>query len=157
MLPGSYAVTLNVAGRQLKGELRVEGDPRVTFPDADRRTRQTALLNLYDLQKTLAAARLTVTAASSQSDARRREGEAARENAGSRLARIRADITRELGTINNLSRAIEGYSGLPTADQKKELDWAFEDASKTIEAVNRLLRTDTPMPAPPVPAPSKRY
>jgi hypothetical protein len=157
VLPGSYSVTLNLAGRQLKGDLRVDGDPRVTFPEADRRTRQAALLKLYELQKALAAARSAVTAASSQSDALKRSGQAARDNTDVSLARIRGDITTELGTINSLSRAIEAYSGLPTADQKKQLDWAFEDASKTVDAVNRLLRTDTPMPAPLAPAPAKRH
>ena len=157
VLPGSYAVTLDLPGRQLQSELRVEGDPRVTFSDADRRTRQAALLKLYDLQKALAAARLAVTAASSQSDALRRSGRAGRDDTDASLTRIRADITTELNTIASLSRAIEGYSGLPTADQKKELDWAFEDASRTVDAVNRLLRTDTPMPAPLVPAPARRH
>src|SRR4029077_5946323 len=67
VLAGSYAVTVNLPGRQPRGALPVEGDPRVPFSDADRRTRQAALLKLYELQKALAAARMAVTAASSQS------------------------------------------------------------------------------------------
>jgi hypothetical protein len=116
VLPDVYLITTTIGGRVLKGELHVEGDPRVTFPDADRRTRQTALLNLYALQKSL------------------------------------ADLVAQSNAINSLSRAIEGYSGLPTADQYRQLDWAFEDAAKAVEALNRMLQTDTAPPRLTVPA-----
>ena len=68
VLPGVYTVTVTAAGRTLKGELRVDGDPRTTFTDADRRVRQTALLNLYALLKSLAAARSAGATAAGQLD-----------------------------------------------------------------------------------------
>jgi photosystem II stability/assembly factor-like uncharacterized protein len=144
VLPGVYTVTLNAANRQLKAELRVEGDPRVAFPEGDRRTRQTALVNLYELQKSLVAARSTMSAASNQRDV------------SSGLLPLQVEIASELNTAGTLSRAIEGYSGLPTADQRRQLDWIFEDASKTIAAMNRVLQSDLRTPSRPVSPPAKR-
>jgi len=48
---------VTVAGRALEGQLQVEGDPRASFSDSDRRVRQTVLLSLYDLQRAMASAR----------------------------------------------------------------------------------------------------
>ncbi len=140
VLPGTYSVTVDVAGRRLKGELRVEGDPRVTFSDADRQTRQTALLRLYDLQKTLVAARSTATTAASQDDALKKDARTPSADAGSQFSQIRADLTTQLTSVNGLARAIEGYSGLPTTDQHRQLDWASDDAKKTVGELNRLLQ-----------------
>jgi photosystem II stability/assembly factor-like uncharacterized protein len=135
VLPGVYSVTVSgvtVDGRTLKGELRVDGDPRVSFPDADRRARQTVLLTLYELQKSLARARVTTATARVASDAR--------------LAQLQTEIAAELNTASALSRAIEGYSGLPTSDQRRQIDWVLDDASKTIDALNQVLRTEMPAP-----------
>ena len=43
---------------------------------------------------------------------------------------------------NTLSRSIEGYSGLPTADQRRQIDWAFSDAREAIDALNRAMDSD---------------
>jgi hypothetical protein len=144
VLPGVYTVTLNAVNHQLKGELRVEGDPRIAFPEGDRRTRQAVLVNLYELQKSLVAARSAMTAASNQRDV------------SSGLGPLQAQIASELNTTGVLSRAIEGYSGLPTADQRRQLDWIFEDASKTITAINRVLQSDVRTPSRPMDPPAKR-
>ena len=146
MLPGVYRVTVNgvgVDGRALEGELRVEGDPRVAFPDADRRARQTVLLTLHELQKSLAEARATTAAAGVASDVR--------------LAQLQAEITAALNTASALSRAIEGYSGLPTTDQRQQIDWVLDDASKTIGALNQVLRTEMPVPARVRAVPERRW
>jgi hypothetical protein len=144
VLPGVYRVMLSAAGRSLSGEIHIEGDPRITFSDADRRTRQTALLNLYALQKSLAAARVAGATAAGQLDTPGGRGiNSSRADTGSRLTRVQADLVSQSTTVNNLSRAIEGYSGLPTADQRRQLDWAFDDAARAIEAMNKVLQTDT--------------
>ena len=144
VLPGVYTVTVTAAGRSFQAALHVEGDPRVIFPDADRRTRQTALLNLYALQKSLAAARSAGATAAGQLDA---PGglrvHSSKADTSSRLTRVQADLVAQSTVVSSLSRAIEGYSGLPTADQRRQLDWAFEDAAKTVETLNRVLQTDT--------------
>src|SRR3954470_8461369 len=143
VLPGVYRITLSAAGRTLTGEIHIEGDPRITFSDADRRTRQTALLNLYALQKSLAAARVAGATAAGQLDTPGGRGiSSSRADTGSRLTQVQADLVGQSNTVNNLSRAIEGYSGLPTADQRRQLDWAFDDAARAIEAMNKVLQTD---------------
>ena len=144
VLPGVYAVTVEAAGRTLKSELRVEGDPRITFSDADRRTRQTALLNLYALQKSLTAARVAGATAAGHLDTPGPNGIVSnRADTASRLTQVQADLVAQFNAVTNLARAIEGYSGLPTADQRRQIDWAFDDAAKAIEAMNRVLQTDT--------------
>jgi photosystem II stability/assembly factor-like uncharacterized protein len=144
VLPGVYGVTLHAAGRSFKGELRIEGDPRVTFSDADRRARQTALLNLYALQKALSAARVAGATAAGQLDTPGGRGlVSSRADAVSRLAQVQADLVTLFNAVSNLSRAIEGYSGLPTSDQRRQLDWAFDDAARAVDALNRVLQTDT--------------
>jgi len=129
VLPGTYSIAIEVAGapRTLKGELRVDGDPRVSFADADRRARQATLMKLYQLQKSLASARASSSTA--------------RAGADTRVAQLQSEVTAELNTATNLSRAIEGYSGLPTTDQKRQVDWVTEDARKTLEALGRALQT----------------
>ena len=144
VLPGAYGVTVTTEGRSLKGELRIEGDPRITFSDADRRARQTALLNLYALQQSLSAARVAGATAAGQLDTPGGRGiNSSRADAGSRLTQVMADLVAQFNAATILSRSIEGYSGLPTADQRRQLDWAFDDAARAVEALNRVLQTDT--------------
>jgi hypothetical protein len=45
-------------------------------------------------------------------------------------------------TVNALSRA--SFPSLPTTDQRRELDWAFEDVTQTVEDMNRLLQREMP-------------
>jgi hypothetical protein len=145
VLPGVYTVTIKARGADgpvLKGELRVDSDPRVTFNDADRRARQTTLLTLYELQKSLAATRATTATARLASD--------------TELGKLQADLTAELSTASTLSRAIEGFSGLPTADQRRQVEWVLDDAAKTVEALNRVLHTDMPAPPRLMAIPAKR-
>src|SRR5206468_10932903 len=66
-----------------------------------------------------------------------------RADAVSRLSQVQADLVAQFNAVNNLSRAIEGYSGLPTADQRRQLDWAFDDAARAVDALNRVLQTNT--------------
>ena len=144
VLPGVYTVRVDAAGRSLNGELRVEGDPRVTFSDVDRRTRHTALLNLYALQKTLSAARAAGATAAGQLDTPGGRGiPSNRADASSRLTQVQADLVAQFNAVNSLSRAIDGYSGLPTADQRRQIDWAFDAAARALDALNQLLQTDT--------------
>ena len=56
---------------------------------------------------------------------------------------MKSDLIAQFNAVNTLSRAIEGYSGVPTADQSRQLDWAFDDAALAVDALNRLLQIDT--------------
>jgi hypothetical protein len=143
VLPGVYTVTVRAGGADgavIKGTLRVEGDPRVVFSDADRRSRQAALMKLYDLQKSLAATRAASAAVRVASE--------------TQLAPLQAELAAEINTASALSRAIEGYSGLPTSDQRRQIEWVLEDGARTVSALNRVLHTE--MPAPPRPPLDKR-
>ena len=55
---------------------------------------------------------------------------------------MQADLVPQFNFVNSLSRATEAYSGLPTADQRRQSDWAFGDAATTVETPNRVLQTD---------------
>jgi len=140
VLPGSYGIALNAPGanRELNATLVVERDPRAGFSDADRRTRQTALMDLYSLQQTLATAR-TAT----------RDVRPAPTN-------IHGAIAAQINVIGNLARAIEGYSGVPTADQHRQIGWAFDEVGRIVTEVNRLLRSATAAPSQPIAVPPKR-
>ena len=142
VLPGTYHVTVQPGGSgstPLKGTLRVEGDPRVAFSDADRRARQATLLKLYDLQKSLAATRAASATARVASD--------------TQLGQLQAELSAHINAAGALSRAIEGYSALPTSDQRRQVEWLLDDAARTVGALNRILHTETP--ALPRPLPDK--
>jgi photosystem II stability/assembly factor-like uncharacterized protein len=185
VLPGKYTVMLKTpaAPRPLTTSLTIEGDPRVTFGDADRRARQTALLDLYDLEKSLGGARASARALTAQLAAVKRDlapaGAGRRKTPASdpapidklsaAAAQVQGDIERQLTAASQLSRAIEGYSALPTTDQRRELEWAYEDATTAIRALNQLLERDLPAlyaqlaqqqlwppRLPPVPAPARK-
>ncbi|HEV2986686.1 MAG TPA: hypothetical protein VGX46_19965 [Vicinamibacterales bacterium] len=141
VVPGTYTVTVKAVGRELRAPIRVEGDPRAAFSDAERRERQTVLLNLYDLQKTLASARTASRFATSRLESLKRAEDPDR-TVQSRMAQMQTEILAEVNTVSALSRAIEGYSGPPTADQRRQIDWVFQDVSATVDSLNKLLRND---------------
>jgi hypothetical protein len=39
---------------------------------------------------------------------------------------------------------IDAYEGLPTGAQLRQLDWAWEDATSTVSALNRTIQQDMP-------------
>jgi ABC-type transporter Mla subunit MlaD len=61
-----------------------------------------------------------------------------------RITQVQADITSQATAVNALSRAIESFSSVPTTDQRRELDWAFENVTQTVADVNRLLQRELP-------------
>jgi photosystem II stability/assembly factor-like uncharacterized protein len=147
VVPGVYTITIETGGRQLKGELKVEGDPRVTFSEADRRARQDVLLRLYALQKSLVTARAAAAAGVAHLDAAARTSSNTDHDPQERLRVLQIEMTGEMTTVNTLSRSIEGYSGVPTADQRRQIEWVFDDAAKTVDALNETLQTDGERPA----------
>ena len=72
-----------------------------------------------------------------------------------RLTQIQSTIASQLTSIANLSRAIEGYSGVPTADQHRHVGSAFDEVAKIVSELSRLLRADTPTPPQPISVPPK--
>src|SRR5205823_6565968 len=89
VLPGKYAVAVSVPGlnHELRTDLVVEDDPLLNFSDRDRRTRQMALLTLYNVEKTLGAARSAARLLAAQGETIKRDVGAS----GSSDATTRAD------------------------------------------------------------------
>ncbi len=122
VMPGTYTVTLATpSGRPQTRKLDVQLDPRLHVSDADRRARQAALLRLYDLEKAVAAAR-----SSGRAD-------------DPTVARLQGDLTEELNTAASLTRAIDAYSGAPTADQRRQIEWVAGDVGKTVGQLTRAI------------------
>ena len=113
-------------------------------------------MDLYALQRTLGTARTAARGAAGPIDVQRRDSKAGATETGARLTQIQSTIASQLTSIANLSRVIEGYSGVPTADQHRQVGSAFDEAAKIVSELNRLLRADTSTPAQPISVPPKR-
>jgi hypothetical protein len=155
VLPGIYQVIVATPeGGELKGQVTVEGDPRIVISDADRRLRHSTLLDLYELQKTLAAVQTSARRAADEVEMVRKRltdaGASSEEALGDvvkmadRVSQTRRGLDSQLSTVNALARAIEGYTGRPTPSQLQRIDWAFEDVTKLVEGLNGILQTDVP-------------
>jgi hypothetical protein len=153
VLPGKYHVALKVPGvtPELGGEVAVEGDPLASFSDADRRARQAVLMSIYGMQKTLSTALHAAQALSGQIDSIRKDltsEEAVTtkrvDDLAARIAQLPLEINREISAGGSLLRPIETYSGLPTGDQQRQVDWVFEDATKSVNDLNHMVQTEIP-------------
>ena len=150
VLPGTYGVSVKIPGlTALKGQIVVEGDPIVDFAQTARRVRQTSLLALYDVAKSLGEARKAVRTLSSHTEALKR-GSASDsvktrvDSLAQSIAKLRVEIDRQIGVAGGLSRAIEGFSGLPTIDQAAQVEVVFQDAGKTVQELNRVIAIELP-------------
>ncbi len=121
--PGSYTVAIRLPGiaSDLHGSVRVDADPNDRISAVDRTARQGAAQWAYGLQKTLVAARAATRDASPAADD----------------AMLQSELTRLIGIAGSLVRGVEGFDGPPTADQRRQMQWAYEDATRAIAAVNR--------------------
>jgi hypothetical protein len=139
VLPGTYTVSIEAphVKRELKATLKVEADPRIVVSDADRRARMATLMKLYELQRTLGAARGATREAASRGEAPDKDG-VRRTDATARLQQLQNDIATQLNAVNTLARAIDAYSGLPTADQQRQVAWAQDDAARIIAALRQI-------------------
>ena len=146
VLPGVYAVSVRTSDRQLEGTITVAADPRVVFSDGDRRDRQRFLVGLYELEKSLVAARTAAADAVLHFDAAARSSHLVNPPQ-ERLRQLQIEISTTLTTAASLFRSIEGFSGMPTTDQRRQIEWMFDDAGKAIDALNIALQTDGARPA----------
>jgi hypothetical protein len=123
VMPGTYTVTLTLpSGATQSKKLDVQLDSRLRVSDADRRARQAALLKLYEIEKTIAAARGT----GRQDD--------------STVARVQGELTTTLNAAASLTRAIDGYSGAPTTDQRRQIEWVSADLAKALAQLTRATK-----------------
>jgi photosystem II stability/assembly factor-like uncharacterized protein len=139
--PGKYTVSVALpSGRTVKAPLVVEDDPRIHRSDGDRKARQAALMKLYELEKTIGRSR---GAARAQSAANSGRGSGATGVLTPRVDQLIGTLTSELNQATALSRLIDGYSGAPTSDQRRQSDAIAASTTRTIEELNRLLQTDS--------------
>ena len=148
VMPGTYSVRVTVPGvtAPLSGRLVVDADPLPRFSAVDRAARQALLMTIYDWTKTLGRARAATRALAAQRDSIKTDigtGGVA-DSLSARITRIVADVDRAFTAVNATRGPIEAWSGMPSVDQRKALDYAMEDASASTSALNRLIVTDIP-------------
>ena len=150
VLPGHYKVVVKVPGiaTELRGEMVVEGDPLTNFSDADRRARQAVVMNLYAMQKTLVAAHTAARELGAQSAALKSDLAAGAAKTDSLLAhveRLQPAIDAAIASTTAAMRPVEAWSGLPTVDQRRQIDYATEDGNKAVAELNRTIGEITGM------------
>jgi hypothetical protein len=146
-MPGSYSVRVTIPGLKtpLSGKLTVEADPLPKFATTDRATRQALLMQVYAWTRTLGEAVGVVRALMAQRETMRSDlGEARADSLNVRVTRLSADVARAFNAVNAQRAPIEGWSGLPSVDQRRSLEFALEDARTVTADLNRLVSTDIP-------------
>jgi hypothetical protein len=122
------------------GQITVQPDPAFPISDADRRTRETAVMSAYSLQQQLAAARDAYGKLSGQIAAARNN--AAQSGSLDRLTAQASDLLEQIShcltDTYNLETAMDGYQGVPTAAQLRDLDWLWADGIAAVASLNRL-------------------
>jgi hypothetical protein len=145
-MPGSYSVRVTVPGLKtpLTGKLTVEADPLPRFAAADRATRQALLMQVYDWTHTLGEAVGATRALMAQRETLKSDLGARADSLTVRVTRLSADVDRAFNAVNAQRAPIEGWSGLPSVDQRRSLEFALDDARAATADLNRLVSTDIP-------------
>jgi len=147
VLPGTYSVRVTIAGLKtpLAGKLTVEADPLPKFGATERAARQALLMHVYDWTRALGEARAAVRALTAQHDSIKTElGNSRADSLNARVTRLGVDVDRAFNAVNAQRSPIEGWSGPPSVDQRKALEYALDDARKATAELNRLVSTDIP-------------
>jgi photosystem II stability/assembly factor-like uncharacterized protein len=153
VLPGTYTVSLEVAGQTMSTDFVVRLDPRVQITRADLEARQDALMSMYVLAKPLYLAGRRVRELTEQvSEVQQllKENEDAPESIGEATSAISTElggISRELGQANRGARAafmLEGSTTRPSPDVLLQIDMAWEKVPSLIERLNAVITTQMP-------------
>jgi photosystem II stability/assembly factor-like uncharacterized protein len=153
VLPGEYSVRVTIAGiaAPLRGNVTVSGDAHEALSSSDRTNRQATLTTLYELQKTLVAARSAVEELQGKMEDVRRDvgsgGAAATQSADSiarNLSRTHDEFARLLSLASAQMREVEGFSTAASAEQRQQITWATDDAIRAIGELNRTSQTTLP-------------
>jgi hypothetical protein len=157
--PGKYSIAVTPAGgATLAADFTLLPDPSFAISDADRTTRENALMSAYALQRQLAPARESARTLSDRILALR---ESAGESGRATLNRISADVVRCQNQVSAAMVAagrvqveIDSYDGVPTAAQLAELDraWSAAEAAatsfnQTVAGIAAANSADGPLPA----------
>ena len=153
--PGTYTAEVVVgSAAPLHGSVEVTADPESPLDAAGQKQRAAAVMSAYRLEQQLAPAQAAVEQWRQQLQAMRayatamgQEGHAALaavEKAEAALHGPAAEFNRVLGEASGAERAMDGYEGLPTAEQAAELASAWKDAPAAIGALNRFAAASLP-------------
>ncbi len=151
VLPGTYAVRLEAAGRSVTTEVEVVLDPRVVISRADLLARQDALMSAYQLAKPVyesgqAVRRMTtqlseVKSLAEQNDDVPEDLLEQVDTAEERIEEIGREINR-FGAAARRSVSMERSTTKPSADQLWQLERAWEKVPELISELNGYI-TDT--------------
>lgn len=145
VLPGGYTARVAVPGlAPLASTVVVEADPLPTFSSADRARRQTILMSIYDWTRALGKARVAVRALLQQRDSLKADLGTQGDSLEARATRIGTRVDGAFAAVNAQRSSIEGWSGLPTVDQQRAVEYGITDARAALAELNRLVRTDIP-------------
>lgn len=149
-MPGRYTVLVG----SLKQEVTVEPDPSFTLSESDRQKRHAAIAAAYSIQQQLAPAREAAQKLTEQMAGLRQYFTAAGDSGKASLAAIdkvtpeiaaaQSQIDRSIASAAQVESAIDGYDGLPTAAQLRQIDWDWEDATAAANALNKLITESIP-------------
>ncbi len=150
VLPGRYTVLVG----SLKQDVTVEPDPHFTISEGDRQKRHAAIRSVYSIQQQLAPARETAQTLTDQMAGLRQYFVAAGDSGKASLAAIdkvtpeianaQGQVDRAIASAAQVETAMDGYDGLPTAAQLRQIDWVWEDAAAAANALNKVIQESIP-------------
>jgi len=170
--PGEYTVKISVGSNETSKTVRVEEDPRINVSPADRATRRTALMRLYELRKTAERGQRTVAglkaSLAAAMEAWKKPGAPKVPENIQKAAEVLARQVDELHgkfvpphvllgnagpplmytpppfsrRIGQLSNAIEGYTAAPTLQQAEELETLAKLLGEAADQLMKLVDKD---------------
>ena len=153
VLPGTYTVSMEVAGQEYSSTVEIVAEPRRPMTRADRIARQDALMSLYGLAAPIYEATRAAERVGEQLDAAEELIEATdgeHESLLEELEAIREELTAveeelEIAEDNaDVAGDIQGSSTLPTDDQLWQVDGAWEVLPPAVERLNVIVLTRVP-------------
>ena len=143
--PGKYTATLLREGAApMETAISVLPDPHFAVTAAERTKRNTAVMAAYNLQRQLIAARDVAQNAVTQAATLRQSNAQAADRLSLQATAVERQIAAVLNSSARVQNEMDGFAGLPTAAQLRELDWAWEDAAAAVSALNALIANDVP-------------
>ncbi len=143
--PGNYTATLTLPdATPLETAVTVLPDPHFPVTPADRAKRNTAIMNAYTLQQQMVPARDALQAVVTYL----RSAPAATREATDHLTAELAAVERQIGgaitSAARLQTVMDAFAGVPTAAQLRDLEFAWEDGTAAVAALNRVITHDLP-------------
>ncbi len=153
VLPGTYTVRLEAAGKTQTTAVDVRGDPRIQISRVDLEARQRAMMSAYQLAKPNYDAGRAIRRLNRQLDDVRqliREANDVPESVSeqvdslrSELRQLQQDLQRAAGGAG-AAFSIEASTMRPTADQLWQIEQSWEQLPGVVEKINEVVETKMP-------------